>query len=407
VLANVYRLIDLSRRFEVNGATSFRAFVQFLEEESTGGETSETPLLERKSSGVTLMTAHKSKGLEFPVVILADMNSSLIRFEGGDRHVDSERGLAAQRLAGWAPHELTNNAVLETQRDTEEAWRIAYVAATRARDLLVIAATGDEVRQESWLMPLYPALYPGKGKWSNPAPAPGCAFAGKDTVLQRPYGAEPEEILRPGLHEAGVGSHGVVWFDPGILLNTPETDGGIDDDALLRSTMSEPAEGLRQHEAWRAARDQRLVAGVKPEFRLRRITEAEALPEGVSEGEVEIIRLDVPAIAASGRKRGRKYGDLVHALLAHAEFPADRTGIEAQATAHEIGSRMTAGDRQQTVDTVIRTLAHPLVSSAFTAQRMHREYPGGRWPPAPVGKVHRRQHSAVRRGPARLTGLPE
>jgi ATP-dependent helicase/nuclease subunit A len=331
VLANVYRLIELSRRFEVNGATSFRSFVQFLEEESTGGETSETPLLERKSSGVTLMTAHKSKGLEFPVVILADMNSSLIRFEGGDRHVDSECGLAAQRLAGWAPHELTDNAVLETQRDTEEAWRIAYVAATRARDLLVIAATGDEIRQERWLMPLYPALYPGKGKWSHPAPAPGCAFQGKDTVLQRPYGAEPEEILRPGLHKAGVGSHSIVWFDPGVLLNTPETDGGIDDDALLRPTMSEPAEGLRQHEAWRAARNQRLVAGAEPEFRLRRITEAEALPEGMSEGEVEIIGLDGPAITASGRKRGRKYGDLVHALLAQAEFPADQAGIEAQA----------------------------------------------------------------------------
>jgi len=375
VLANVYRLIDLSRRFEVNGATSFRAFVQFLEEESSGGETSETPLLERKSSGVTLMTAHKSKGLEFPVVILADMNSSLIRFDGGDRHVESESGLAAQRLVGWAPHELTDNAALETQRDTEEAWRIAYVAATRARDLLVVAATGDEIRQESWLMPLYPALYPSKGKWSNPASAPGCTFPGKDTVLQRPYGAEPEEILRPGLHEAGVGSHSVVWFDPGILLNTPETEGGIDDDALLRPTMSEPAEGVRQYEAWRAERSQRLVAGAVPEFSVRRITEAESLPEGVSEGEVEIVRLDVPAIAASKPPRGRKYGDLVHALLAHAAFPADRAGIEAQATAHEIGSRMTAGDRQQAVDAVVRTLAHTLVSGAFQAQRMHREYP--------------------------------
>jgi ATP-dependent helicase/nuclease subunit A len=375
VLANVHRLIDLSRRFEVNGATSFRAFVQFLEEESsTGGETSETPLLERKSSGVTLMTAHKSKGLEFPVVILADMNAPLIRFEGGDRHIDSDRGLAVQRLVGWAPHELTDNAALETQRDTEEAWRIAYVAATRARDLLVVAATGDEIRRESWLMPLYPALYPDKGKWSNPAPAPGCAFQGKDTVLHRPFGAEPEEILRPGLHEAGVGTHNIVWFDPGLLHKTPETDAGIDDDALLRPTMSEPAEGVRQYDAWRAARSQRLVAGAAPAFRVRRITEAEVLPAGVPDGQVEIILLDVPA-AAGGLKRGRKYGDLVHGLLAHADSPADRAGIEARATAHEIGSRMTAADRQQAVDTVVRTLAHPLVLGAFQAQRMHREYP--------------------------------
>jgi superfamily I DNA/RNA helicase len=197
VLANVYRLIDLARRFEVNGATSFRAFVQFLEEESAGGETSETPLLERKSSGVTLMTAHKSKGLEFPVVILADMNAPLIRFEGGDRHVDSERGLAAQRLIGWSPKELTDNADLEMRRDTEEAWRIAYVAATRARDLLVLAATGDEIRQESWLMPLYPALYPAKGRWSNPAPAPGCAFKGKELCFSDLLTRNPRRSCGP------------------------------------------------------------------------------------------------------------------------------------------------------------------------------------------------------------------
>jgi hypothetical protein len=97
-------------------------------------------------------------------------------------------------------------------------------------------------------------------------------------VLQRPYGPEPEEILRPGPHEAGLGFHSVVWFDPSLLLNSPETDAGINDDVLLCPTMSEPAEGVRQYEAWRAARNQRLVAGVAPEFRVRRITEPEACP---------------------------------------------------------------------------------------------------------------------------------
>jgi ATP-dependent exoDNAse (exonuclease V) beta subunit len=375
VLANVYRLIDLARRFEVNGATSFRSFVQFLEEESAGGETSETPLMERKSSGVTLMTAHKSKGLEFPVVILADMNAPMIRFEGGGRHVNSERGLAAQRLIGWSPKDLTDNADLEMRRDTEEAWRIAYVAATRARDLLVVAATGDEIRHESWLMPLYPALYPAKGKWSSPAPAPGCAFKGKDTVLRRPFDAEPEEILRPGLHNAGVGSHRIVWFDPSLLAGTPETDGGIDDESLLRPTMSEPAEGLRQHDEWRAVRNERLTHGVRPEFRVRRITEVDVLPEGIADDEVEILRLDSGPTTAGMAPRGRKHGDLVHALLAHASFPPDRAEIEALATVHEVGLRMEASARQQAVDIVVRTFAYPLVSSALNAQRVHREYP--------------------------------
>ena len=121
------------------------------------------------------MTAHKSKGLEFPVVILADMNSGLVRWDGPTRYVDSARGLAAQRPLGWAPHDLTENEGLELQRDREEAWRLAYVAATRALDLLVVAATGDEIREESWFSPLYPALYPRRGQGSHPDPLPRAA----------------------------------------------------------------------------------------------------------------------------------------------------------------------------------------------------------------------------------------
>jgi hypothetical protein len=67
------------------------------------------------------------------------------------------------------------------------------------------------------------------GDESRPAPAPGCAFKGEDTILHRPPEVEPEEILRPGLHEAGVGSHRVVWFDPSLLVGTSQADGGKED----------------------------------------------------------------------------------------------------------------------------------------------------------------------------------
>jgi hypothetical protein len=170
-------------------------------------------------------------------------------------------------------------------------------------------------------MPLYPALYPAKGKWSRPAPAPGCAFKGEDTILHRPSEVEPEEILRPGLHEASVGSHTVVWFDPSLLVGTSQTDEGIDDGALLRPTMSEPAEGLREYDEWHAARDKRLTQGTRPEIRVRRITDVDVLPEGIADVKVEILRLDLGPTTVGALPRGRKHGDLVHALLAHAAFP--------------------------------------------------------------------------------------
>ena len=49
---------------------------------------------------------------------------------------------------------------------------IAYVAATRARDLLVVAAIGEKEHEGGWLEPLYDALYPDQEKWRAPLPAP-------------------------------------------------------------------------------------------------------------------------------------------------------------------------------------------------------------------------------------------
>src|SRR5206468_720031 len=66
------------------------------------------------------------------------------------RWVDAARGLCATRLAGCAPPELQENAAQEMAREREEAARVLYVAATRARDLLGVSALGDE-RFDGWL----------------------------------------------------------------------------------------------------------------------------------------------------------------------------------------------------------------------------------------------------------------
>jgi ATP-dependent exoDNAse (exonuclease V) beta subunit len=69
-LANVLRVMDLARRFEASGATSFRAFVERLDAEAAAGQAGEAPVVEEGTEGVRIMTVHRAKGLEFQNVIV-------------------------------------------------------------------------------------------------------------------------------------------------------------------------------------------------------------------------------------------------------------------------------------------------------------------------------------------------
>ena len=65
-------MADLARRYEMAAGLSFRGFVERLEDASSERGESGAPGLEEGADGVRLMTVHAAKGLEFPVVLLAD-----------------------------------------------------------------------------------------------------------------------------------------------------------------------------------------------------------------------------------------------------------------------------------------------------------------------------------------------
>jgi len=140
-LANVLHIAELARQYEASGGISFRGFIDELRT-AAASEAAEAPILEEGSDGVRLMTVHKAKGLEFPVVILADLTCNMSRRDAS-RYLDASRGLCAMKIGGWAPHELHRHESEEVARDQAEGVRLAYVAATRARDLLVVPVLGD------------------------------------------------------------------------------------------------------------------------------------------------------------------------------------------------------------------------------------------------------------------------
>ncbi|HUS04709.1 MAG TPA: UvrD-helicase domain-containing protein [Bryobacteraceae bacterium] len=369
VLANVYRLVDLARSFEASGGTSFRAFIEHLNEQLERAETAEAPIIEDTGDAVKLMTVHNAKGLEFPIVILADLTANLCH--DPECFVDADRRLCATRLLRCAPWELLENEELEKQRENQEGVRVAYVAATRARDLLVVTAVGDQPWKDGWLSPLNKAIYPTKQNWRSPQPASGCPPFGDATVLRRPsdLDAAGEFSVRPGRHTASAGTHELVWWDPATLHSSETVEPGLVNQKVLVAMQPQLQEGLDLYAQWMRLRDAAVDGGSKPRFRVHKASEAPAA-SGRARG-VELISIS----RAAGRPGGRRFGTLVHAVLTSVEWNAPEDHVRASAELHARVIGATTEEMAAATDAVLRTLLHPLIQEAWTSERCHREFP--------------------------------
>ncbi len=374
-LANCLRCVDLARRFERHGAASFRAFVESLEAQAESGEAAEAPAVEEGTEGVRIMNVHRAKGLEFPVVILCDPTCRATR-EPPTRHIDPVRVLWAEAIAGCAPRELIEAHALEARRDREEAVRLTYVAATRARDLLVVPVIGDprdETAEEGWLDVLMPALHPEWDARRNPDLAPGCPAFGDDSVVARPEAARVAAAasVAPGLHRPAYGSHRVVWWDPQLLAQDREPTAGLRQQKILDADVEGvvAAEGVRAWQAWRSAHELAIARGTEESLRARTVTAIAAdsapSPAEASSRDVVVHEVDV---ARRDRPGGRRFGALVHAILAVVDLEAAEPAA-LRALARQQGRIVGATDEEiiASNDAVAAALAHPLLRRAAAA----------------------------------------
>jgi ATP-dependent exoDNAse (exonuclease V) beta subunit len=369
ILANVLRVADLARSYETSGGISFRGFVEELTAQAERAEAAEAPLLEEDSDGVRIMTVHSAKGLEFPVVILGDLMTGLSRREP-EQYVNGEQRLCAVELLGCSPKELRDHASGEAARERAEGIRVAYVAATRARDMLVVPAIGDEAwPQDGWLSPLNKAIYPSRHNWRNSTPGPGCPKFGSSTVLSRPsdYDREGEISVRPGVIEAQQGSHEVVWWDPAALKLGEEAAQGIRQEDILRD---DHGASLAQYLDWQGTRDRLLSQAATPRFTPFLASQASDLPPGDP--------VFVERITSGDTKRsvnGRRFGTLVHAMLRDVPLDASPTQIRKIA---ELNTRIlgaSPAELKAATAAVEAALKQPLFDRARVAERCHREYP--------------------------------
>ena len=397
-LANVLHVAELARQYELDGGMSFRGFVDTLQTEASARQAAEAPILEEGSDGVRLMTVHKAKGLEFPVVVLADITARLAPYDVG-RHIDTRRQICALRIGGWSPKDLNDHRDSELERERAEGERVAYVAATRARDLLVVPALGDAPYTDGWIAPINAAIYPRENARRIQTGAAGCpAFKSKDTVLTRPDG-DPASMFTvcPGEHHMGASDdeHAVVWWAPDQLSLGAQTSFGLRRDDLIVKDVS-PAilrQRLDAYEAWRAARETAIATASTASVDVLTATEwaaghghpsaqasaADAPADGslfdLSDGGVTI----ETAVGEGARPGGARFGTLVHAVLA--DVPIESEDGDMIARLAEAHGRVLGAEAEEVAaagDAVRRVLKHPLLLGAARAAEQglcYRETP--------------------------------
>ena len=252
---NLLTLAELARQYEGAGHKGLFRFLTYLTRLRENSGPLALPGTGRGGGGVRLMSIHKSKGLEFPVVLLCglarrlnreDMSRPILfhpKLGVGPKGLDLERGVEYPTLARTAVARQ-----LEKEMMAEEL-RLLYVAMTRAREKLIlsVALTGGGADLEKLAgdaaCPVDPQVLlacQNVGQWVLLA----ALCRPEAAVLRRAAGVEvppPEGDLGPAWD--------VRFVDATPLLDAPET-GSAAAPAEAEAAGRDPA-ALADQLAWR------------------------------------------------------------------------------------------------------------------------------------------------------------
>jgi len=334
-VANLLKLIDTARALSAQGLQTLTALNRFLVYQEGAAEEAESPVTEEHEEALRLLTIHKAKGLEFPVVIVADASAPRSRSQRTGIIERVGGGLELRvgaRDAAWATRGWQEAEAREQGRDIAEERRLWYVAATRARDHLVIPVlpqTKGSAEAEPWK--LTEGLLPG-----SHIPPDGC-----------------EPWPEPSRRESKV----FVYYPSSPPAHpvplVPPTG------PVFTSIASQPA-ALRAYQEWEAERRVVLTKGRQGGGVGAVTTLAEAaVPHGRSTAPGQ-------AMSPATHQARLRLGRAVHEVL---------RGMDDRAAARALSRLWTAAEQEEALQLVRNVLASPLLVRARAATERFTEAP--------------------------------
>lgn len=298
-LANLRKLLDLARQMDALPRSTLHDFVAHLEEreEHTPRE-AESALEIEEGDTVKLMSVHKAKGLEWPVVAVVDVGRGFLK-PTEDLLCDPAVGIGMKlrnaRLEMEAGPDYEKVKARMIRLNAVEQQRLLYVAATRARDRLILSgsfnpdkldpALGGDISWLQWIGAVYP-------------------LRGEPFTYSEDGQEMPVRVDLPTLIELSAPFRGMAWPELTGAIQETASQAEPDKKSWLAQLTPPPLDGLPRRVA---VTELELFETCPRRYQLRRLLR---LPEedGLSPmSEAEGVKEDrTPALSV---------GALVHAAL--------------------------------------------------------------------------------------------
>lgn len=155
--ANLRLLCQRAAEYEDNSGIGLSGFIKQMENQQQAGDSRSAKLLGENENLVRIMTIHKSKGLEFPVVFCLQTNARMHLAQRGGVKMHSKLGVClpyVNRKLNIRRNTLADDS-FDIQRlldEKAEKARLLYVAMTRARERLIFIGCASISKKISWKM---------------------------------------------------------------------------------------------------------------------------------------------------------------------------------------------------------------------------------------------------------------
>lgn len=149
--ANLIMLIEYAKGYESGGVKGLSRFLNYLEQTEKSNGLNQASVITEADDAVRIMTIHRSKGLQFPICVVAQLGSQLNKNDKisplqkseslgiGLKVKDNKRNISYSTIAQNAI------SIENYMLSMSEELRILYVALTRAKDFLVLSACASNL----------------------------------------------------------------------------------------------------------------------------------------------------------------------------------------------------------------------------------------------------------------------